>query len=109
MRSSFLLDSLVDQMLMLGPFSLTLHSDDPGDTGEFAVARQPALLRQSGVGEIVNAETVEFGPMPAGDVTHIGVWGAERFLMGIRMPSRATVEDGQYLRWSPDTIVIEFD
>lgn len=108
MRSSYLLDSLVDQVLMMGPFSLTLHSADPGDTGEAVVARQTALLGQAAVGELVNSEAVEFGPLPDATITHMGVWGGERFLMGLPLPTQA-VESGQYLRWTPNSIVLGFD
>ena len=108
MRSSYLLDSLVDRMLGLGPFALTLHSADPGDDGEHEVSRQSALLGQSAIGEVVNGEVVEFGPLSDTTVTHMGVWGGSRFLMGLPLASQR-VEAGQYLRWSPNSIVIRFD
>lgn len=108
MRSSYLLDSLIDKMLTLGPFSLSLHSADPGESGDNEVTRQSALLLPSAIGEVVNDDVVEFGPLPDSTITHMGVWGGERFLMGLPLPSQK-VESGQYLRWSPNSIVIRFD
>ena len=110
MRSTYLLDTLTDRMLLMGPFELSLHTADPGDDGLLAMVgeRQSVLLGQAAIGELVNAETVEFDSLPAGVVSHMGLWGAGRFLMSFEVP-RQTVESGQALRWRDNTILVRFD
>jgi len=63
-----------------GPW-LALHTADPGLTGAAEVtggsyARQLASFGPVANGAVVNAEDVDFAGMPAGTLTHVGVWDA---------------------------------
>lgn len=75
MRSSYLLDSLVDKVLLLAPFEVSIHTADPGDDGAAEVAgyREPVTLAAAAIGELVNSAPVELGPLPAGTYTHMEI------------------------------------
>ncbi len=92
---------------------LSLHTGNPGDTGasEMAAARISTvkLFSKSAAGISASAREISFDKLPAGEVSHIGLWDsakAGRFLASTPLVAKRTVEEGDSLRFWPAKLAI---
>lgn len=76
-------NSALDYLLRPGNRYVSLHTSNPGPLGEFdsevaggSYERQPTTFSPSGSRSSGNEVQATFADMPAGTVTHIGVWDA---------------------------------
>lgn len=110
MRDLILARTLLDQTTL----HLSLHADDPGETGAHELSggdyrRAPLALgrRSAGTGE--NLLDMDFVRLKPGMVTHFGVWDAERgghFLLSGPLDTPQQVLDRQSLIWGAGDLVI---
>ena len=85
---------------------LSLHTADPGTTGASEVSgegygRQQSPAAASSSGTYTSGSDLRFDGMPAGTVTHAGLWDAEtggNFLAGTALTASVTVNSGDSFR-----------
>src|SRR5690554_656371 len=82
------------------PRMLSLHSNDPGNSGA-AQIDGPFMLRASDLmvidSALMNSRDIEIGPVRrAGRVVYAGIWTTDRaFIVGIRLQQPQDVRAGQ--------------
>jgi hypothetical protein len=105
-----MLDAFRGTPLVVSTVHLSLHDDDPGDTGAHEIAggsysrKVPSMAAASNK-QIANNAAIDFTGMPATTVTHIGVWDGSTFLGGGALTSpraygpgdTATIAIGQFV------------
>jgi hypothetical protein len=105
--SNYLELKILDKVLRDSNFTVTsvyvsLHTDDPGETGANEVtggsyARQSCAFDPAGSGLADNTAAVTFTDMPAETITHIGLWDdptAGNFLWGGAATTPLTTNEG---------------
>ena len=93
---------------------MSLHVGEPGEIGVAELAgegyeRQPLELARSAPGTVTNQNNVEFRDLPAGLVTHFGVWDARtggNYLSGGPLMVPHQLYLGNNLGWREAEIVI---
>ena len=117
------LDAIVNNQSVVYPnVYLSLHTDNPGDTGlnevtagENTYARKetaPADWASADDKEVVTSSAFEWNDMPGVTVTHIGVWDAlstGNFLWGGELSSSKAVPAGETFRFTEGNIKLEID
>lgn len=94
---------------------ISLHSGDPGEDGanELAgAARQQIVLEAIDNEEVGNRDVLQFDKLPAGTVSHFGIWDARdggHFWTGGKLALGLIVSEGQSVRWAPGDIAIGID
>lgn len=93
---------------------VSLHTADPAATGANALtgaARVAASFTANTGGGRKNAADLVWQDLPAGTVTHVGVWDAAtggNFLYGGALADPVTVAAGQGLRIAAGALVVGF-
>ena len=93
---------------------MSLHVGEPGEIGVAELAgegyeRQPLELARSAPGTVTNQNGVEFRDLPAGLVTHFGVWDARtggNYLSGGPLMVPHQLYLGNNLGWREAEIVL---
>ena len=104
---------MLDTVLADGPLYISLHDDDPGQTGINEVVggsynRQEIEFAPATDGHAVSSMEVEFTSMPAVTITHAGVWTAASggdFRFNILIPQIA-VEAGRTVRVKAGSAIV---
>ena|SRR3990172_6888156 len=106
--SNYLEDKLLDHVLRNTAYTspanvfMSLHTDDPGETGVNEVVggsyiRQDITTGPAVSGIISNSAQLTFAGMPACSITHAGIWDAEsgvNFLWGGSLVAQKVVNAG---------------
>ncbi len=101
---------------------ISLHTDNPGDTGTNEVTAgsntyarketEPADWDDAGSKKIETLSVFEYEDMPSANVTYIGVWDAPsngNWLGGGELTDPKSVDAGETLRFKEGEISIEVD
>ena len=97
-----LLNTLRNQSFSVATVYVSLHDDDPGDSGDNEItggsyARQAVTLTQPSGGASESVADVEFTDLPAVTLTHVGLWDAAtngNFLWGGPLTQSKAVDAG---------------
>lgn len=100
------------------PIKVSLHTQDPTDTGTVgevtggSYARQSVTFGAASAGVIANSGSVDFAGMPAGTVTHVGLWdssGTPVFLGGGALTASKTVSAGDTFSLPVSDLTVSLD
>jgi len=120
--SAYLENKILDKVLRNTDFSVSavyvsLHDDDPGETGEneasgASYARQAVTFAAASDGTSTSDTVVEFSDMPAGTWTHVGLWDAAsdgNFLWGGPLTEPKATNAGDAFRIPAGSLTVALD
>lgn len=121
--SNYLENVILDHILRnqaytpAGTVYASLHTADPGETGTSEVtggsyARQAIAFAAASGGTVSNSGTLNFTVMPAGTVTHMGLWDAlssGNFLWSGAATAPKTLNAGDTYQIAPNDFDVTLD
>jgi len=99
---------------------ISLHTADPGETGASELAggsyaRQSGGFGNASGGTVSNTANIDFTGMPAGTITHVGVWSSStatattNFVWGGALTASKAVNSGDTFRLATGNLDVTLD
>ncbi len=111
-------NSALDYLLRPATKYLSLHTSDPGPLGDFDseasggdYERQPTTFTVAGSRSSGNVDNAIFANMPAGTVTHVGIWTAVtggNMIASKNLTTPIVVAEGDTFKVPATAVVVTF-
>lgn len=103
---------MLDAALQGATIYMSLHTADPGTSGANEVTggsygRQEAVFGAASAGQSSNTGTVVWTGMPAGTITHCGVWRGLTFLFGAALTQSRALAAGDGFFFAAGSVTVQ--